>query len=100
MENYWKVTDEDIRTVLFRYFRGPFGKRAITRVRAALDEEKVALAAQGECGDIAQKLRVGYDEIECQLGKAKVRPGRTPSGSWSAKPTPAPISSPRRRPGT
>ena len=74
MENYWKVTDEDIRTVLYRYCRGPFGKRAITRVRAALDEEKVALAAQGECGGIAQKLRVGYDEIECQLGKAKVIP--------------------------
>ena len=74
MENYWKVTDEDIRTVLFRYRRGSFGMRAITRARAALDEEKVALAAQGERGDIAEKLRAGYDEIECQLCKAKVIP--------------------------
>ena len=72
MKSYWKVTDENIRTVLFRYRRRSCGKRAITRARAALDEKMVALAAQGECQDIAGKMRAGYDEIKRQLCKAKV----------------------------
>ena len=72
MKNYWKITDEDIRTVLFRYRRRSFGKRAITRARVALNEEKVVLAAEGECGDIAEKMRAGYDEIKRQLSQAMI----------------------------